>query len=318
MSLKSDILKELEQNRGKRVSGQELSERFGVSRNAVWKSVNTLKKEGHQITSSTKLGYSLSRESDVITAESIRAALPPERRDTEIIILRETSSTNNEAKRLIAEGISGYTLVVAEKQTAGKGRLGRSFYSPEGNIYMSLAFRTDAEIADAVKLTTAASVAVVRAAEALTEAKPLIKWVNDVYLDGKKICGILTEGVTDMESGRVRHIVIGIGLNCGTGEFPEELREVAGTLPRGGVSRSLLIARIAAELMDCIEERTDFMEDYRSKSLVLGKKINYFKNGVATPATAIAIDDSGGLIVRHEDGAEVCLNTGEISVRTRE
>ena len=318
MSLKSDILKELEKCRGKTISGQELSRHFGVSRNAIWKAMNALKKERHEISSSTRLGYSLSEESDIVTAESIRVALPTEWRDIDIVVLPETGSTNNEAKRLISEGISGYTLVVAEKQTAGKGRMGRSFFSPEGNIYMSLAFRTDSEIADALKLTTAASVAVVRAVVALTEAKPLIKWVNDVYLDGKKICGILTEGVTDMESGRVRHIVIGIGINCGNGEFPQELREVAGRLPHGGVTRNCMIAAISSELLDCIEGRCDFMEYYRSNSMVLGKKINYYKKGVATPATAVAIDNNGGLIVRHEDGTEVCLNTGEISVRTLE
>jgi len=316
MSLKNDILAALEARRGQAVSGQELSARFGVSRNAVWKAVAALKQDGHDIDAATRRGYCLRAESDVLTAEGIRAALPPALRDMDIRVLPETGSTNNEAKRLIAGGISGYTLVAAEKQTAGKGRLGRSFFSPEGSIYMSLAFRTDAEIADAVKLTTAASVAVVKTVEALTDCRPGIKWVNDVYLDGKKICGILTEGVTDIESGRVRHIVIGIGLNCGKEPFPEELRDIAGSIDRAGVSRSRFIAGIAAELIACIEG-ADFLEFYRSRSLVLGKEINYIQNGVATPATALAITDSGALHVRRADGTEAVLNTGEISVRLR-
>ncbi|MGI6029464.1 MAG: biotin--[acetyl-CoA-carboxylase] ligase [Candidatus Heteroscillospira sp.] len=315
MSLKSDILSELEKNRGAALSGQELSEKYGVSRSAVWKAVNTLKNEGHHISSAPKLGYSLMQESDVLSPEGIRAALPEKLRDMDIRVLEETGSTNNECKRLISGGISGYTLVAAERQTAGKGRLGRSFFSPEGSVYMSLAFRVDAEIADAVKLTTAASVAVARAVESLTDYRPAIKWVNDVYLDGKKICGILTEGVTDMESGRVRHMVIGIGLNCGSEPFPPELRDVAASIDRGNVSRSRFIAAITTELVNCIEG-APFMDDYRARSCVLGKRIKCIRNGAVTPAEAIAIDDDGALIVRLEDGREERLNTGEISVRT--
>ena len=317
MALKNEILSELEKHRGQPLSGQELSAKYGVSRSAVWKAVNVLKGEGHRISSLGKQGYVMETESDVLSPEAIRSALPQRLRDMDILVLPETTSTNNEAKRLIAEGITGYTLVVADTQTAGKGRLGRSFFSPEGSIYMSLAFRTDAEIADAVKLTTAASVAVAKAVEALTPSRPQIKWVNDVYLDGKKICGILTEGVTDMESGRVRHIVIGIGLNCGTEPFPPELREIAASIDRRGVSRSRFVAAMVTELVACIEGR-DFMDDYRARSCVLGKKINCIKNGVVTPAEALAIDDDGALIVRLEDGSWQRLNTGEISVRTRE
>ena len=134
MSLKSEILSELERHRGTPLSGQELSEKYGVSRNAVWKAVNALKKDGHHITPSTKLGYALEKESDVLSPEGIRAALPPRLRDMDIRVLAETGSTNNECKRLISGGIQGSTLVVADKQTAGKGRLGRSFFSPEGSI----------------------------------------------------------------------------------------------------------------------------------------------------------------------------------------
>ena len=317
MSLKSQILSEFENHRGLALSGQELSEKYSVSRNAVWKAVNSLKKDGHAISSSIKGGYTLRPESDVVSPEGIRARLPECLSDVDIHVLAETGSTNNECKRLISGGARGYSLVVAERQTAGKGRLGRSFFSPEGSIYMSLAFPVDTDISDAVKLTTAASVAVVKAIESLTGQKPLIKWVNDVYLDGKKVCGILTEGVTDIESGRVGHMVIGIGLNCGTEPFPEELRDIAASIDRQGVSRCAFIAAITKELTACIEGAS-FMDFYRSRSFVLGKDINYIRNGVVTPARALAIDDSGALIVRTEDGSEHRLNTGEISVRVRD
>ena len=140
--------------------------------------------------------------------------------------------------------------------------------------------------------------------------------VRGAFVSGRQV--VLTlEGVTDMESGRVRHIVIGIGLNCGTEPFPPELREIAASIDRRGVSRSRFVAAMVTELVACIEGR-DFMDDYRARSCVLGKKINCIKNGVVTPAEALAIDDDGALIVRLEDGSWQRLNTGEISVRTRE
>lgn len=300
------------------MSGQDLSEKLGVSRNGVWKAVNQLKIDGHEIESVPKLGHKLSCDSNVLTAEAIRAYLPESRQTLEIVVLDSTASTNNEAKKLISVGEYDYLLITSDEQTGGKGRLGRSFFSPSGSIYMSLAFKIDTDISEAVALTTAASVAVVRAVEALTEQKPLIKWVNDIYLDNKKISGILTEGVTDIESGRITHMIIGIGINCGTAPFPKELESIATSLVLGEVSRGQMIAAISSNLMNYIEKSEEYMSIYREKSLVLGRNINYFKNGIATAATAIAIDDRGGLIVKHTDGSEACLNTGEISVRFSE
>ena len=317
MSLKSDILSELQKSGGAPVSGQELSARFGVSRSAVWKAVNALRRDGYDIASSTNIGYALVAESDALTAEGVRAALPENRRALDIEALSETNSTNNEAKRLIAEGRDESVLVVSDRQTAGKGRLGRSFFSPKGSLYMSLAFRVDTDIADAVKLTTAAAVAVALAVEELTPLRPQIKWVNDVYLDGKKICGILTEGVTDIESGRVTHMIIGIGLNCGTEDFPPELRDIAANIDRGGVSRCRFAAAIASHLLDFVEG-APFLELYRERCFVLGREINCIQNGVVTPATAVAVDDSGALVVRLADGSLRALSTGEISIRLRQ
>ena len=308
MSLKSDILSALERSGGAPVSGQELSERFGVSRSAVWKAVNALRRDGHDISSSTNIGYSLVSESDSISAEGIRAALPESRRGIDIEVLSETGSTNNEAKRLIAEGRDGYLLVAADRQTAGKGRLGRAFFSPSGSLYMSLAFRVDTEIADAVRLTTAAAVAVVRAIEELTPLRPADKV-------GQRRISRREKDLRHTHRGRHGH---GVRPGAPHGdrhraqlrhrEFPPELRDIAASIDRGGVSRSRFAAHIASELIDCIEG-APFLDFYREHSLVIGREIWFIQDGVSTPATAVGIDDSGALIVRLRDGGTKLLNT---------
>ncbi len=315
MSLKSDIFEILEQNRGSAVSGSEMAERFNVTRNGIWKAINSLKNDGHNIVTVSRQGYCLTSESDILTAVGIKRGL---RRndDIKINILSETSSTNNDAKRLISEGLSGYTLVVADKQTLGRGRMGRSFFSPEGGIYMSLAFGVDGgNISNALRLTASAAVAVCLAVEKLCGEKPQIKWVNDVFIDGKKICGILTEGISDFETGRISSVIIGIGLNCGNAKIPDELSEIVGVINRNGVPRCKFIGEIVSNLIDFIEGKVEFIEDYRDRSLVLGKKISYTKNGIERLATAEHVDYDGGLIVRHDDGSTLLLSTGEISVR---
>ncbi len=316
MSLKAQILEILEQNRGKAVSGSEMSETFGVTRNGIWKAINSLKNDGHNIVTVTRKGYCLQNESDILTEIGIRRAMRTCSSDIKIEVLDETNSTNNDAKRLISEGASGYTLVVADKQNLGKGRMGRSFFSPSGGIYMSLAFDIDSEnILNALKLTASAAVAVCLAIEKFCDEKPQIKWVNDVFLDRKKISGILTEGVSDFETGRISSVIIGIGLNCGEMKVPPELCEIIGILNRKGVPRCKIIGEVISNLIDFIEGKQGFIDHYRERSLVIGKSITYIKNGVECHATAVSIDDNGMLDVRHDDGEILTLSSGEISIK---
>lgn len=317
MSLRSDILKELEANRGIDISGQYLAEMFQVSRNAVWKTVNMLKRDGYEILSSSNKGYRLAEKSDILSPEGIMGYLPECCKDLRIFSYKEIDSTNDEAKRLISSGLDCAGLIVAESQTAGKGRLGRTFYSPkQTGIYMSIAIHPKIDIFDAVSITTAASVAVIRAIEALTDAKPMIKWVNDIYLDSKKLCGILTEAVTNIESGITQSIVIGIGINISTANFPAELEGIAVSLYPEGITRNRLIAGIAKELLDISRDLRDrsYIEEYRAHSLVLGKNITYNKNGESYRAKAVAIDDTGGLVVENDCGITETLHSGEISI----
>jgi BirA family biotin operon repressor/biotin-[acetyl-CoA-carboxylase] ligase len=318
MALKTQILSALVKHRDADLSGQVLAERLNVSRTAVWKAINALRRDGYEIKAVTNSGYRLIGEDDRITARGISAHLDASIEGTPVFVLPEVDSTNNEARRMAASGYSQTALIAADAQLAGKGRMGRPFYSHKGaGIYLSVLFHTQAQAADAVSVTVAASVAVVRAIEKLTGHKPLIKWVNDLFLDGKKIGGILTEAVSDLETGHIRTVVVGIGLNVRQMPFPDDLEGIAGVLELEGVSRNRLIAQIANELLPMTENLSDrsYMQDYRARSLVLGKEVTYRQNSLVAAARVLDIDDAGGLVVVHEDGSTQVLHSGEITLR---
>lgn len=320
MSLKTDILAELESNKNLYLSGQYLAEKFGVSRNAVWKAVNQIKNDGYSVSSVTNKGYCLTRENDVLSKSKIEKLINSHSdANLQVFILDKTDSTNNEAKRMIANGFRSAGLVVANEQTNGRGRLGRSFYSPKNSgIYMSFIFHPNVEISDAVTITTAASVAVVRAIEKLTNIKPEIKWVNDVYVENKKVCGILTEAITDFETGLTQSVIVGIGINITTSDFPDEILNNATSLNYTDISRNMLIAEVASELYNiCLDiSNHSYIDDYRSHSLVIGKRIIYFKNNEQFSGTAIDIDNEGGLVVQKDSGEDIeILHSGEITLR---
>lgn len=323
MSVKNEVLKLLEANRDRSLSGQELADHLGVTRAAVWKAVNSLKGEGYRICAANNRGYRLAEDSDVISAEGIRLELKKEYQNEEICVCKCLDSTNQEVKRRALEGAGEGFVVLAEQQTGGKGRRGRSFCSPPGTgIYMSVLFRPTAEQSgDVVLVTTAAAVAVCRAVRRVLGEEPEIKWVNDVYLRGKKICGILTEAVSDFESGRIDTVVVGIGINYRVPEngFPEELREIAGAVCTEDnlVPRNSLVAAVINELFDLYKGLSGktFMKDYRKWSNVLGKEVKFSSGDSWEYGTALDIDENGGLIVRKKDGEKLVLRTGEITLR---
>lgn len=255
-----------------------------------------------------------------LTADAIKQAWNDSACPPDIFVLDSIDSTNAEAKRMLLQGARTPFLLVANEQTAGRGRLGRSFYSPaDTGVYMTLALRSDAsEPADPLRLTSAAAVAVVLAIETLTSQRPQIKWVNDVYLDGRKICGILAEAITDMAACRISHILIGIGVNVSTTAFPAMLSGTAASLCAPELSRASLISAIAERLLHWSArlDPRDYMPFYRSHSLVLGQWIRYSRaGGDFVQAKALAIDDEGGLVVLHEDSSTATLRTGEITLR---
>ncbi|MCH5199896.1 MAG: biotin--[acetyl-CoA-carboxylase] ligase [Oscillospiraceae bacterium] len=316
MSIKEELLQILTENAGREISGQELADRLKVSRTAVWKAVNGLIAEGCEIQAGRNRGYRFISGGDLLSVGAVRAFLPPELQDNEIILLKTVDSTNTYAKKLAADGAWDGTVVIAEQQTAGRGRRGNSFYSPPGSgLYMSVILRPELHAADTDLFTICAGCAVSRAVERLSGTKPLIKWVNDVYLDGKKICGILSEATADFECGRVDSVVTGIGINISTKDFPDGLGSKAGSINAGNVTRARLAAEVLSELICCLERRrSDNIADYRARSLVLGKEVGFVLNNVQYIGKAIDIADSGELVVELEGGESVRLNSGEVSV----
>ncbi len=319
MSLKEDVLAKLAP--GGYVSGQALAKEFGVSRNAVWKAVLKLKGDGFVIDSVQNKGYCLVRESPSLTKDAILFYMNPHTASAlELFVHDSIDSTNNEAKRMAAGGYSKTALITANEQTSGRGRMGREFYSPKNTgVYMSFLFHPHAVTSDVVAVTTASSMAVVSAIERLTPLRPMIKWVNDVYLDGKKICGILTEAVTDFETSVTSSIVVGIGINITTSDFPESIAGTASSLGAPELSHSALVAAVADELL-CLAPNGEvhaksYIEEYRKHSLVINKNIDYYRNNVKYTGKAIAIDDNGGLVVQRADGSSETLSSGEVTVR---
>ncbi len=228
-------------------------------------------------------------------------------------------STNDAAKRHILSGGSTPAVFLAESQTAGRGRMGRSFYSPAGTgLYLSLAVPAEGALHDAVFLTTAAAVAVWRAIHRVTGIETRIKWVNDLYYMEKKVCGILAESFL---LGDARFLILGVGINLSTEQFPEELRDRAGSLlsSSDGI-RNSLAAAVIAELMAVVDGRFDrdaLMETYRACSMVLGREITYTENGVTREGVAREIDESGRLVVERADGERALLTSGEITLRLK-
>ena len=229
----------------------------------------------------------------------------------EVLVFDTVGSTNDVAKELCRDGRQ--YLVVANAQTNGRGRQGKSFFSPAScGLYFSLTVNTEGPDFSFTGVTCAVAVACTRAIEALTDLHPQIKWVNDIYIEGKKVCGILVQAVT--ENGRIARLIIGVGINVSTAEFPEELKDIAGSLGKS-VDRSILTAEIVNNIRELLsEEPCRYLGEYKAKSNVLGREIVYIKDGIPHSATAVDIDGTGGLIV--VEGAEaITLTSGEISLR---
>lgn len=239
-----------------------------------------------------------------------------------ITILDQTDSTNNLLKKLAREGKGENTVVIADSQTAGRGRFDRRFHSPKGNgIYMSILLKPDLSPENAVLITAAAAVAVSNAVKKLTGEETQIKWVNDILKKGKKICGILTEGAIDPETGKFDWAVLGIGINAytPTDGFDKEIQNIAGSVfnaPSIGL-RNRLTAEILNQFNSLFKEikYKTFLSVYRNRSCVLGKEISVIKNGNSISAKALEIDCNCRLLVEYGNGEKEFLNSGEISIK---
>lgn len=300
------------------ISGEVISNKLGVSRVAVNKAVNSLRAEGYKITSVTNKGYLLIKGD--IFKEVLSSKLTGALGDIKIIVKNQTVSTNADAK-IIAE--SGETsVVIAKNQTGGVGRNGRKFHSLTGGLYFSLILRPNLNIADGVKITTFTAVAVSRAIEKLTGLNVKIKWVNDLFISGKKACGILTEASCDFERNKLKYAVVGVGINVDEVDFPLDIKNIATSLSyesKKSVDKNELIVEILNSFNNLENEilSGEYLIEYKRRCFILGKKVTVYSGLEEYEATALDITENGGLVVL-KGGEKRVVSSGEVSVKINE
>ena len=378
MATKEIVLKILMENQNKSVSGELLAEKCQVSRAAVWKAVKSLREKGYAIEGTTNGGYILSGNDDVLDENNFRNylyAAYPELKESEnlhVECFKEIDSTNTYAKKCLTEcgnlrDVDGNLTVagqkynnavfVAESQTAGRGRLGRTFYSPKKTgIYFSIVYCPENGISEPAKITAFSAVAVCRILRKLYKVNPKIKWINDVFVNGKKVCGILTEGFTDFETGRIESAIIGIGINIADNKdcFPEEVLKIAGSVlgntaashaensekdtgnpsenntenaaetipsPTVNYSRCQLAAEVSGEVIKILTENPqDVLREYKEYLFLTGMNVRVHpvigNESTDYEANVIGIDDEVRLIVEDLAGNTKALSSGEVSLHS--
>lgn len=319
MRLKDRVLAVLEENKGKSVSGSKIARSVGMTRSAVWKAVKALREDGYSICAVTNKGYCLADDNDILNESAINSYLHTEKLGRKIDVFKTIDSTNTFAKSLAQLGAEHGTTVLSEVQTQGKGRMGKSFYSPSGmGVYMSVILRPKLSVDYALMITSCAAVAVCEAIEKVSGIDCKIKWVNDIYCNGKKLCGILTEAAIDVEQGGLEYAVIGLGVNVINTFFPKNIENIATSIMEQcghTVSRS----ELAAEILNKLEEKLEHIEDssmideYRRRSCLIDKRIIVTKsNETAAVGICTGFDELGRLLVRYDDGTDAVLNSGTI------
>ncbi len=320
MTVKSRLLELLETHKGETISGELMAKELNCTRTAVWKAIHSLREEGYDIEAGPNRGYMLAATSNHLSVEGIRPFLAYP--DVYIRVYKETVSTNQNAKEAAVSGLAGHgSFMLADCQTGGRGRMGRSFYSPEGTgLYLSVILQPSGTLEESLMLTTAAATAVYKAVRKICGIELDIKWVNDLYYRGKKVCGILTEAITDFESGNIEYAVVGIGLNICKAEngFPEEIRQVAGALfenvkEAAAVNRNRLAAEVVNVLLEEVRD-LKVSPEYVEHNLVPGKKIRIMDGNSSRYAKALDISPDGRLRVEEMDGGVSLLSYGKISI----
>lgn len=326
MGTKEVLLSLLEAEKGTYLSGEEIAEKLSVSRTAVWKAVKSLRNAGYEIDAVPNKGYSLSVDTDILSASGIRSYLAPSCGDLEVVVLQKAGSTNTLLREKANAGAAEGYVLFANTQTEGRGRLGRSFYSPaDAGVYMSLLLRPVGLFPkEAMQLTTMAAVAACEAIEEISGREAKIKWVNDIYMDGKKVSGILTEANLSLEDGSLEYVVLGVGINVypPAQGFPAALQKRAGTVfsKRQNDGKNRLAAAFLNHFMGYYaagkgEGKPDYVEKYRARSFVIGKEITVLSAQKETKAIALDVDEACHLLVQYPDGRKERLSSGEIRIR---
>ena len=323
---KETVLKLLQESGGSWVSGEGISEQLGITRAAVWKAVNALRRDGYDIEARKSQGYRLMDAPDRLTETEIRAKLGGTKLVGRKLVCFETIDSTNAYLKVASEGVVDGTVAVADAQTGGKGRRGRSFQSPAGKgVYLSALLRPPVEPNRLLPITGFVAVAMCNAVERTAGVRPRIKWANDLVLGGKKLCGILTELSMEGESGALQYVIIGIGVNVAhtKEDFAGELENIATSLnieTGKEVSRAALAAAMIEEL-DALYQALlrhklqPYLDTYRRDCLTIGQQVQLLWEDVHEKVLATGVDDNLGLEVLRQNGAKDVIRTGEVSVR---
>ena len=319
--MKAAILKILRET-GAYVSGQEICEKLGVSRTAVWKVIRQLQEEGYQVDAARSRGYRIIDGPDVMTAEEVESLLDTEWAGKPVVYYPETDSTNIRIRHLGDEGAPHGTLAVADRQTAGRGRRGRTWESPGGScIYMSILLRPDLAPEKAPMLTLVMACGVAEGIMDCADVKVQIKWPNDIIVSGKKLAGILTEMSTQVDY--INHVTVGVGINVNVQNFPEEIQTATSLLSETGTQtkRAPVIAAVMKHFEENYkifmqtEDMSGLMEKYSSLLVNQGREVLILEKDAEYKAYAEGINQKGELVVRREDGTVENICAGEVSVR---
>ncbi|WP_295296766.1 biotin--[acetyl-CoA-carboxylase] ligase [uncultured Brachyspira sp.] len=326
-NIKDNIISILESNKGLFISGEKLANDLNVSRTAIWKAVKSLRNEGYDIYSVSNKGYSLSKETDMLSSKIIKNNMPKYSDKFNFKIYKTVESTNIIARDMAVNGAESGTVVLAEEQTNGYGRNGKSFFSPYGTgIYMSiiLNLKKEKKLFNSSFITTAAAMAVSKSIEEVSNENTQIKWVNDVFINEKKVCGILTEGAFSFEDGRLDYAVIGIGVNVNFPKngFPKELDNIAAsinlkndTINTQSDMRNILIAKILENLYDYYFNDVVFYEEYKKRSFLIGKKVSININDKEHIVRVLDIDETFALIIEFQNGKIDRVISGSVNYK---
>ncbi|PLV57772.1 biotin--[acetyl-CoA-carboxylase] ligase [Brachyspira pilosicoli] len=327
-NIKENIISILESNKGLFISGEKIANDLNVSRTAIWKAIKSLKNDGYNINSVSNKGYALSKETDILSSKVIKNNMLKYADKFNFIIHKTVASTNIIARELAINGAESGTVVIAEEQTSGYGRNGKSFFSPYGTgIYMSiiLNLKKEKKIFNSSFITTAAAMAVSKSIEEISNENTQIKWVNDVFINGKKVCGILTEGAFSFEDGKLDYAVIGIGVNVNFPKdgFPKELNNIAASINSKNNAnsntksdiRNILVAKILENLYDYYFNDVNFYEEYKKRSFLIGKKVSININNKEHIVKVLDIDKTFALVAEFQDGKIDKIVSGSINKR---
>lgn len=324
---KDTVLKLLQDSGGQWVSGEGISDQLGITRAAVWKAVNALRRDGYDIEARKSRGYRLADAPDRLTETEIRARLDGTKLvGRKLVCFESVDSTNAYLKRVASQGVVDGTVAVADEQTGGRGRRGRRFQSPAGKgVYLSALLRPPVEPNRLLPLTGFVAVAMCNAIERVAGIRPKIKWANDLVLGNRKLCGILTELSLEGESGALQYVIIGIGINVAhtREDFAGELENIATSLnleTGKTISRAALAAAMIEEL-DALYQALlrhklqPYLDAYRRDCLTIGRQVQLLWEDVHEKVLATGVDDDLGLQVIRQNGARETIRTGEVSVR---